>query len=380
MNEYRMDRNERIPVRMSMIMLTLIVGVILIKTGYAETIPTVNQSIEEFKNLFMRGEVTWEGAHTTPFIFYVLIALLIMVGLTTIAFAVGYALDNQGLLLWAKVELLNALATAALIAAIFVFLDYSTHIINSVLGSATVRCMGMDLDASDTIGVMLCRINEKIIVLNDLYSQIYEANKNWEYIGSQCHSFFGLTVACGDWNPEVAKRIEMAHFLGAKITGLEIGLNMEYVAVKFIAQNMLSIFLPLGLVLRAFPPTRGVGGLTLAIALGLYFIFPMMAVFLDPTFVYVASDVDVFDTDTTQGCYGGFFGSLRITNYVRDIAHVERTDFTYNQAAKTYVDLQYGVQFYHFVAFAITVVVIGIMTPIFGGETGNMMRFIMKVV
>ena len=44
----------------------------------------------------------------------------------------------------------------------------------------------------------------------------------------------------------------------------------------FTSEKMLALFLPLGLVLRSFPSTRSVGGGIIALALGLYFVYPLM--------------------------------------------------------------------------------------------------------
>jgi len=44
----------------------------------------------------------------------------------------------------------------------------------------------------------------------------------------------------------------------------------------FTSDKMLALFLPLGLILRSFPTTRSVGGGLIALALGLYFVYPIM--------------------------------------------------------------------------------------------------------
>ena len=45
--------------------------------------------------------------------------------------------------------------------------------------------------------------------------------------------------------------------------------------LNFIAGTALPIFLPVGVLLRAFPPTRGAGAYVLAFTIGFYFIFPL---------------------------------------------------------------------------------------------------------
>ncbi|HQT45152.1 MAG TPA: hypothetical protein PLO51_04180 [Candidatus Micrarchaeota archaeon] len=45
--------------------------------------------------------------------------------------------------------------------------------------------------------------------------------------------------------------------------------------LDFISKQMLAIFLPLGVFLRAFPFTRSAGGAIIALAIGLYFVYPV---------------------------------------------------------------------------------------------------------
>jgi hypothetical protein len=49
----------------------------------------------------------------------------------------------------------------------------------------------------------------------------------------------------------------------------------------FIEDNMFTFFLPLGILLRVLPYTRGAGGVIMSVALGLFLVYPLMyAVFL----------------------------------------------------------------------------------------------------
>ncbi|MFH0817512.1 MAG: hypothetical protein V1909_02650, partial [Candidatus Micrarchaeota archaeon] len=60
-----------------------------------------------------------------------------------------------------------------------------------------------------------------------------------------------------------------------------------------IEDNMLTVFLPIGIVLRILPYTRGAGGVIMAIALGLFFVYPLMYAILlgilPPAHCYAAS-------------------------------------------------------------------------------------------
>ena len=55
---------------------------------------------------------------------------------------------------------------------------------------------------------------------------------------------------------------------------------MQYFILQLSQFTMLQVFLPIGLALRAFPATRGAGGLVTAFALGFAFVFPICYVLI----------------------------------------------------------------------------------------------------
>lgn len=65
------------------------------------------------------------------------------------------------------------------------------------------------------------------------------------------------------------------HYLGNGIIYLTLFNYVQYFLLIFCQYTMLPLFLPIGLALRAFPFTRGAGGLIVAFSLGFAFVFPM---------------------------------------------------------------------------------------------------------
>lgn len=70
------------------------------------------------------------------------------------------------------------------------------------------------------------------------------------------------------------------HYLDNGIVYLAIFNYVQYYLLTFCQYTMLPVFLPIGLVLRAFPVTRGAGGLITAFALGFAFVYPMTYVLI----------------------------------------------------------------------------------------------------
>jgi len=76
------------------------------------------------------------------------------------------------------------------------------------------------------------------------------------------------------------RQIAKLEYIGDELTWLMVMLYAQVNLLKFIETSMFTVFLPIGIVLRAFPPTRGAGAVLIAIAIGLYVVFPLSYVVL----------------------------------------------------------------------------------------------------
>jgi hypothetical protein len=131
------------------------------------------------------------------------------------------------------------------------------------------------------MGAFKCKIQEKITALDRAYNNVYKANFPVERLTSMCINIFGAPVYCFDWNLDLHIAVEKAHLIATKIVGLLITLHAQFIMAEYIQRNMLSVFLPMGLLLRVFPITRGVGGLFIALAVGFFFVFPLFVLLTD---------------------------------------------------------------------------------------------------
>ena len=69
--------------------------------------------------------------------------------------------------------------------------------------------------------------------------------------------------------------VSSIHYLANGTVYLAVFEYVQYYLLTFAQYTMLAVFLPIGLLLRAFPITRGAGGLIVAFALGFAFVFPV---------------------------------------------------------------------------------------------------------
>jgi hypothetical protein len=80
----------------------------------------------------------------------------------------------------------------------------------------------------------------------------------------------GLAIYQRFLNTFITPFAELADFTAGAIRAI----SLQRALLKFFAVSALMVFLPLGVVLRIFPPTRGAGGMLIAIAFSFFFIFP----------------------------------------------------------------------------------------------------------
>lgn len=336
----------------------------------------------------------WDGRNWKT---YALIAVLICIGFNTVVYMLGGAFGIDSMKRWAKGEFLQVSASALIILFASVLLfdannGVFAYIEDQVVPTgSTITCQGKTFGVFEPGGTFAgatagggpieafkCKLQENIYNLDSLYNGIYKSNEGIEKAASACYLLFGMNVYCGSWDIGVHQQVEQAHLLGEKIVPLQVALHGQYALATYIANNMLSVFLPLGIILRIFPITRGVGGLLIAIAIGFYFVFPLSFVMLDPSFVKVEGRPSATLQDPTM-CYPGFKGSAVLINSVT-AGQLVATFESYAAAGDLLSQLTVKIMFYPFVAFALALIFIRAAAPALGGDTGEIMRMVAKLV
>jgi len=84
--------------------------------------------------------------------------------------------------------------------------------------------------------------------------------------------------------PSLQESAANYEYLANELTWLIIFLYAQIAVLKFFETSMFTVFLPIGLILRSFPPTRGAGAVLVAVAIGFYFVYPLVF-----TLLYVGS-------------------------------------------------------------------------------------------
>ena len=257
-------------------------------------------------------------------------------------------------------------------------------IVTSIAGGTTTMCNGEAKSVWDVgpFGIIRCKLQEKIDYVQNLYNQAWMLNKDTEPLTTYSLYLFNIPVYVWDWNTELHSQMESAHYIANKLVPIGISLQAQYMFAEYLAMNMLNVFLPLGLLLRIFPVLRGIGSLLVAMAIGFFFVFPISYILMDPTTVRPdpASLIPAVDNVAGNVCYTSFSGM--VTTYTQIAPQVASSASTLDlgQVGDEMAQLQIEAFFYPLAALATTLLFITVATPILGGDSGEIMHFMSKVI
>ncbi|MFA6214601.1 MAG: hypothetical protein WC717_04970 [Candidatus Micrarchaeia archaeon] len=328
-------------------------------------------------------------------------AILICIAFNTLVYMLGFALESQEVKNYAKAEFLQVSASSLMIffavALIFTVtsgggatvaaFDFMSDLVGD--GASRISCTaaqggvfriweGTDEFGQGPIGAFKCKLQEKINALDNAYEIIKTANMPVEQYTSTCYYLLGVPVWCGDWDLDFHKRVEEAHLISTKIVDLQVALHAQFVLAEYIHKNMLTVFLPFGMVLRIFPLTRGVGGLFIALGVGFFFVWPTFFLLTDPTFVMVNNPPG---QEKQEGmCFPGFSGSaVLLAGVVQSGGAGQMSDLAIAQGKDLVYQMTIATLFYPFVALVLTLIFVRAMTPLLGGDMGELMKMVSRL-
>ena len=347
---------------------------------------------QSFGTMFSHSLNNWQ--------LYTMVAISICFFFNVLVYMAGKALMSEHLQKYALSEFMQVTASALMIAlAAELMYGLSTggpgggsgmDLMSEIIGTNSVVACGAAPNGVFSIwqndpnfgigplGAFRCKLQEKITVLDGAYDEVYKGNQWNEVWTSTCVIFFGIPVYCGDWDFALHKRVAEAHLIETKIVSLLVPLHALYTLATYVENNMLAVFLPAGLVLRIFPLTRGVGGLMIAIAFGMFFVWPTFYILTDPTFVKADQGLTPNSQRAVGECFTGFKGTAVLVQNVLSQSTTTGSPETLSidNARELVYQLTISILFYPFVAFVITLVFIRAMTPLLGGDMGDFMKMV----
>jgi len=358
-------------------------------------------SIQSFLGSLAGGE-TWSDiwlpltllAVMTVFIFY------------TVFYMIGRSFDIPELERNSKAEILQVLATAFI--AVFLVI-----LVNGAIGlSATVLAIG----AGEDIG----GYTEEATVLLVCEEEMYSADINSEFgmdqvidgirckikeralqvsaaqrratTGSDTMNLFnfrnfgisivGIPIFHGSWDGDTYQATEERRIVNNLATVMLISLNAQSFFLTYVKANMIHIFLPMGILLRSFKLTRGVGAMFISLAIGLYFVFPVIYVLLDPGFV----GVDIPEAadegpGITEYCYPTMGTATTMYTAVQQSAASLGASGLELASLRDALSRAYASLIIHpLVALSLTLIIVRYMMTVLGGDPYALVKLVTKVI
>ncbi len=322
-------------------------------------------------------------------------SMLIVFFIYILVYVLSYLLQSEELKRSAKSHLLDAIFTAILAVMIIVIMQQAFVFIQDYFktAGASVYCdiygkISLDNGASP-FDLIKCRLIEKASAISSIYERVYAASREpfkkfslaWGLVGIPIYS-----QGAYSWQntmSELYKEVESYRLLAHVCVTLLISINAYIGAIDYISMNMLRMFLPIGIVLRAIPFTRNIGAFFISATIGLYIIYPLLFVITDQSFASIpGAYIDITDMSDTSLPWPSFKGAASLMTIGPQSQSSSQIFNTINikQGASELANLYYGLILQPIVILSVTLIFIRYLTSLFGGETQELFRLASRVV
>ncbi len=308
------------------------------------------------------------------------LAILITALLHGLLYGIGFALNLNSLQRYAKSELLQTAATAIMVIVLLAMLQQAFAIAS---GFGQVTCALNDEVVTDPIEADMCYTQDLLNKVGDAYNNAFEADGG---VGKESYysfsiSVFGFPIWMGALDNSIYKEIETYHSICYISVNLMIALSAKMFLLKYIDENMLAFFLPVGIILRTFHFTRGIGAFFIAIAIAFFFIYPIISFLMSGATAPESPEMPNIITTGMCGIpvFGSFsFGAAALAQ--GSTASAANQIAISNNLASFVADIQTKLLFNNLVAFAIAITFLKYATTILGGDTAPFIAMVGRLV
>ena len=237
-----------------------------------------------------------------------LIALIAVATGIAIFYMAGNFLGSPQILAMSKQEIYELIHTALIVALFFSFYSFAEGMMGIGSGGDGIfdKAMGYSLVMVQKISLDMFWLS----LLNTLIYMFYDAPLKF---GGQLYMAIHLNLG-GVLKPFVDAIGTMASLMSFALAEWIVNL----IILCFIKKHMLTLFLPLGIILKSFPQTRGGGNALIATSIALFLVYPLMIVMNSEAYVLkyglveARSGVESLFTSLffPGGLWAGFFYGL----------------------------------------------------------------------
>jgi hypothetical protein len=182
--------------------------------------------------------------------------------------------------------------------------------------------------------------------------------------------------------PTFARNVARAEYDADELTWLSIFMYAQLAVLKFFETSMFTVFLPIGIILRSFPPTRGAGAVLTAVAIGLYMVYPLIFTILyvgtpkviDGCAIYVPMDTQKI-TKTCPIAAGAVSGQIDQAQTVASGTEIDMTKVESGMAS-----LKYSAYVYMIVSLGATFMFIRSASTILGADISEIGRSMFRMI
>lgn len=192
-------------------------------------------------------------------------------------------------------------------------------------------------------------------------------------------SLFGITVFKGDWVTSLYKETETIRIISNLTTVTLIALNAQSFFIEYLKNNMIHVFIPFGILLRSFYFTRSVGGLMIALGIGMYFLFPVFYILLDPGFVPSKPPLPS-RVDAKPFCYATMSSTVTTLRSIESTGLGGTSQLTLDSLKEDLSKSYLSLILHPFIAFSLTMVFVRYLMSVLGADTYEMLKLASKVI
>ncbi len=305
----------------------------------------------------------------------VFIALIIQITIYTIARAFNIVELERN----TRAEMLQVAATFFLAVFLVLVVGSLSDYVNSQIygtipcGGRTITVEGID----SALALMQCKVIDKAVALESIHNSI-RGEANWAYFRFYSHfSLVGIPVFSGQYVSSLYQTIEGFRYKNVLTTSMLIALNALITFIALIKASMLTLFLPLGILLRSFYFTRGTGSLFISLAFGFYFIFPYLFITTDPGFVKLPQPPAFPAQIGSNFCLPTFSSVVSMMNFGGDSSLAGASDIPLStDLARIYASLI----IHPLAVFFMTLIAVRYLIYLFGEESYDLLRMTARLV
>ena len=219
--------------------------------------------------------------------------IAIMLSVSGILIGMGYVLDDRRLREFGREELIQSLINGAIVGALVVAFipgGFFNELINSIAGGASISatCQGymqgnyaICFAYNYLVGISPITINgTSYPSLADLtFGMLAALSTTYTAIALISSIKLGVGIISITLSGVLNPLLTQLGYLVNAVTAMVVSIEVQGMLLGFIAAVAIPILLPVGLILRSALVTRRLGGTIIAIAIGLFAVFPTTYLF-----------------------------------------------------------------------------------------------------